>query len=91
MEKFFYDCGIVADAKIVVNQVSTAVNIAVKGGGICMASEFALSANVDLSGVCIYSLPESISGRSIYIAYNKDLFMPSACKALIDIITNKKD
>lgn len=88
MEKFFYDSGIVADARIIVNQVSTAVNLAVKGAGICMASEFALAGKVDLSGVCIYSLPESISGRSIYVAYNKDLFMPSACKALIDIITN---
>ena len=86
METFFIDNGIVAENKVVVNQVSTAVNMAIKGEGICMASEFALVGNVNLDNVCIYSLPDSISGRNIYIAYNKELFMPTACEALIDIL-----
>ncbi len=86
MEAFFIDNGIVAENKVVVNQVSTAVNMAIKGEGICMASEFALEGNVNLGNVCIYSLPDSISGRNIYIAYNKELFMPNACEALIDIL-----
>lgn len=86
METFFLENGIVAENKVVVNQVSTAVNMAIKGEGICMASEFALEGNVNLGSVCIYSLPDSISGRNIYIAYNKDLFMPAACETLIDIL-----
>ena len=86
MEAFFLENGIVAENKVVVNQVSTAVNMAIKGEGICMASEFALEGNVNLDSVCIYSLPDSISGRKIYIAYNKELFIPVACENLIDIL-----
>lgn len=86
METFFLDNGIVAENKVVVNQVSTAVNMAIKGEGICIASEFALEGNVNLDSVCIYSLSENISGRNIYIAYNNELFMPVACESLIDIL-----
>ena len=88
METFFLENGIVAENKIVVNQVSTAVNLANKGEGICIASEFALEGNVNLDNVCVYSLPESISGRNIYVAYNKELFMPVACETLINILIN---
>lgn len=84
MEKFFYEYGISPENKVIVNQVSTAVNMAIKGEGICIASEYALEGNVDLNNVCIYSLPDTISGRNIYIAYNKELFMPVACEALIN-------
>ena len=86
METFFLENDIVAENKVVVNQVSTAVNMATKCEGICIASEFALEGNVNLDSVCIYSLPDSISGRNIYIAYNKELFMPAACETLIDIL-----
>ena len=90
MEAFFLENGIVAENKVVVNQVSTAVNMAIKGQGICMASEFALEGNVNLDNVCIYPLPENISGRNIYVAYNKDLFIPAACEALIKILISNK-
>lgn len=91
MEKFFYEYGITPDNKVIVNQVSTAVNMAIKGEGICIASEYALESNVNLNNVCIYSLPETISGRNIYIAYNKELFMPAACETLIQHIINNKN
>lgn len=68
---------------VTVNQVSTAVNLAVKGEGICFASESALEGNQDLSNICTYALPDMISGRNIYIAYNKELFMPDACRKLL--------
>jgi len=89
MEKFFYEYGITPENKVTVNQVSTAVNMANRGEGICIASEFALNGNVNSQQLCIYPLPDTISGRNIYIAYNKELFMPDACKALIEILKNK--
>lgn len=73
---------------VTVNQVSTAVNLAVKGEGICFASESALEGNLDLSNICTYALPEIISGRNIYIAYSKDLFMPASCKRLLQFFAN---
>lgn len=87
-DRFFADNKIAAKSMITVNQVSTALNLAIKGEGICFASEYALEANTDLSGICIYSLPASISGRNIYIAYNRELYMPACCKALITCLVN---
>lgn len=86
MEKFFFEYGIVPENKVTVNQVSTAVKMALRGEGICIASEYALEDSLNTEKLCIYPLPEIISGRNIYIAYNKELFMPAACEALIDIL-----
>jgi len=83
METFFEKYEIVPRNKITVNQVSTALNLVLKGQGCCFASEGALEGNRNLDSICIYSLPETISGRDIYIAYNKDLFMSAACHEFI--------
>ena len=88
MEKFFYKYNITPKNKIIVNQVSTGVNMAIKGEGICVASEYALEGNVNPNNLRIYPLPDIISGRNIYIAYNKELFMPDACKTLIKHLIN---
>ena len=86
---FLNTYGIRPECRITVNQVSTAVNLALKGEGICIASDSALEDTLDLSGICIYALPEHISGRSIYIAYNKDLFIPDACQMLLEYLSGK--
>lgn len=90
IREFFKEYRIAPVNKVTVNQVSTAVNLAIKGEGICFASEAALEGNVDLSDVCIYTLPDTISGRNIYIAYDKELFMSAACKDLIQYLVNNK-
>lgn len=91
MEEFFKANCIRPSNKVVVNQVSTAVHLAIKGDGICFASEEALEGNIDLSSVFIYNLPSSISGRNIYIAYDRELFMSNACKELINCLVNQND
>lgn len=89
MEDFFREYHINPAHHVTVNQVSVAVKLSIKGEGICIASEYALEGNGDLDNLCIYPLSQIISGRSIYIAYNKELFMPEACAALIKYIENK--
>ena len=89
MEKFFFEYSIAPENKVTVNQVSTAVKMALIGEGICVASEYALGENVNSQRLCVYPLPDIISGRNIYIAYNKELFMPVACEALIEILKNQ--
>lgn len=84
MEKFFGEHGIAPRHSITVNQVSTAVNLVMKGRGCCFASEGALEGNRNLDSICIYPLPEAISGRKIYIAYNRELFMSAACEEFIE-------
>ena len=83
MDKFFEQNGIVPQNKIKVNQVTTAVSLVLKGEACCFASEGALEGNRDLGSICVYPLPDSISGRNIYVAYNKELFMSGACQELI--------
>lgn len=83
MENFFETYGIVPENKITVNQVSTALNLVLKGEACCFASDGALEGNKNLDSICVYPLPDTISGRNIYVAYNRDLFMSGACEALI--------
>ena len=83
METFFEESGIAVRNKITVNQVSTAVGLVIKGQACCFASEGALEGSRELGSICVYPLPESISGRNIYVAYNKELFMSDACRELI--------
>jgi len=88
IEAFLQEYGIAPNHKVVVNQVSTALSMATQNGGICFASEASLSGNIDSSNLCIYSLPDTISGRDIFIAYDKELFLPDACKILIRNLIN---
>lgn len=91
MAGFFKDYQIKPVCKVSVNQVSTAVNLAIRGKGCCFASEESLRGNYDLSKVCIYALPDTISGRSIYVAYDKELFLPTACEDFIDYLINRPE
>ena len=90
MNKFFEDNCITPKNRITVNQVSTALRLSAKGGGISFVSEGALE-NADLSRICVYPLPDTISGRSIYVAYDRELFMPVACKDFIHYLIDHKN
>ena len=87
MEDFARDYGIGLNPRIRVNQVSTAVHLARRNQGVCFASEDALSGIPEAAGLCVYPLPESVSGRDIYVTYDREMYMPEACQALIDILT----
>ena len=86
LNRFLSEYGLERNSRIRVNQTSTAVNLAARGKGLCFASEDALKRGFDLSGLQIYSLPETISDREIYIAHVKGLYLTEACKSLIDRI-----
>lgn len=82
MQKYFEINNVRPNPKIIVKQVSTAITLAQKGIGICFASEASLK-NTSLR---IYPLP--LKSRPIYIAYDKELFMPDAGRDLIKILLN---
>ena len=90
MNEFFGDNRITPKNSITVNQVSTALRLSEKGFGISFVSEGALE-NADMSRVCVYPLPDTISGRSIYVAYDRELFMPTACKDFIHYLIDHKN
>ena len=89
--KFLEAAGVTPKSNITVNQVSVALNFAIRGEGICFASEGALSGGVDLEKVCVYALPDSVSGRNIYVAYDSELFMPKACSELIKVLAGENN
>lgn len=86
MENFFTKYSISPSHCITVNQVSTALNLAIRGFGICMASEASLRSHSNLSDVNLYKLPDIIMGRNIFLAYSKDNFLPVACNDFINYL-----
>ena len=91
MNGFLRQYGVRPRSFITVNQVSTALNLALRGEGICFASEEALEGKLDPEALCVYGLPDSISGRRIYVAYDGELMMTRACGELIRLLTEAKD
>lgn len=73
---------------MVVDQVSTAVNLTIKGAGICFSSEEFLLGNLALDYVCIYPLPLEGSERKIFVAFDRELYQTKACKELIGLLTD---
>lgn len=73
--------------RLVVNQVSTLLNMSASSGGLCIASEVALACNGIRNQFCLYLLPDMVSDRMLYVAYDKDLFVSKATRELIKILT----
>lgn len=86
LRSFAEEYGIEMSNSIRVNQVSTAVSLAAEGQGICLASEDSLSGKTDISDLCIYSLPEVYSRRSIYLAYDPELISSGACRDYLEFV-----
>lgn len=82
MVKYFEQNQITPLPRITVKQVSTAITLAKKGLGICFASEKFLK-NTNLR---IFHLP--INPRPIYIAYDKELFIPNSALDFMNFLLN---
>lgn len=87
MNSFYEENKMKISSSITVNQVSTAVALAEKGLGIVVASEEALMSRQFGNQVCLYSLPDEVSGRNIYLAYDSKKYISKACKLFIKLIT----
>lgn len=87
MDDFFKEKGMQMHSSICVSQVSTGVALAQKGLGMVVASEEALMGRNLGDHVCLYSLPEEISGRKIYIAYDSGHYISKVCRMFIDLMT----
>lgn len=73
-------------SNIRVNQVNTAVEIAKRGIGMVVATEEVLFSDRYKDAFCFYSMPENISNREIYIAYDKKRYLSKACLELISCL-----
>lgn len=87
LRAFFKQYDIKPINRTVVNQVSALLNLSIASKCLCIASEDALICNGNAAQFCLYSLPETISGRLIYVAYDKDLYVSEATQELIKILT----
>ena len=85
--KFLEEEGVTPRCSLTVNQSSVAFSFTARGEGICFVSEDVLGIHANLDQVFLYSLPDRISGRDIYVAYDRELFMPKACADFIDFVS----
>ena len=86
MQKFFMENQIFPQSHITVNQVPTGIALSALGEGISFASEEALLGSGYINKLCVYALPETISGRKIYVTYNRERYIPYMCQNLIKIL-----
>lgn len=89
MEKFFIDNKFSPQSSITVNQVSAGVALTAFGVAISFASEEALLTSGHLDKISVYSLPDIISGRTIYIAYSEKRYLSYACQELMKLLPKK--
>lgn len=87
LDEFLAKEDIVLKENVCVNQVSSAVNLAVMGLGCCFASEDALSDHSVREKLCVYSLPEDASGRWIYVVSHRDHYRSRAAAELMSFLT----
>ncbi len=73
--------------RVVVNQVATLLNMSAVSGSLCIASEDALLCNGNGKQFCLYLLPDALSDRLIYVAYDKDLYVSEATREVIKLLT----
>ena len=72
---------------IVVNQVSSLLNMSVASGNLCIASEVALNSSGIENQFCLYWLPDTVSSRMLYVAYDKVLYVSEATQEFIKLLT----
>ena len=84
---FFKQYSINPVNRVIVNQVCTMLNMSIITESACIASEDALICNGNIAQFCLYALPESMSNRLIYVAYEKDLYVSKATQELIKLLT----
>lgn len=86
MEAFWKKMHLQLNSDVEVNQVSTALNLAVKGVGMAATSEEALL-NVDYEKhLCLYGLPDSVSDQTIYAAVDARRYLPVVSKEFITLL-----
>ncbi len=78
--------GICISPSVTVDQVTTALTLAVGGIGACLATSESISAFGDVSSLYIRSLSEYIPSRTVYAAYLKDRYISKACINMINIL-----
>ncbi len=87
LRSFFMQYALRAVNRVVVNQVSALLNMSAVSGSLCIASEDALVCNGNGDLFCLYLLPDTVSDRLIYAAYDKDLYVSEATREFIKLLT----
>ncbi len=91
MDAFFEKKGMHVSSFLCVNQVATGVALAQRGLGMVVASQEAIMGRNLKEEVCLYSLPQEVSGRKIYLAYDSDHYISKICKVFIDLMKGKEE
>lgn len=74
--------------RIIVDQVMFGIKLAAKGIGMMFCSEGGIMNCSDKEQLCLYPLPEYLSERNIYAAYNGNYYLSDMCRGFIEILKN---
>jgi len=88
LNRYFSEQKFEATSIVEVDQVRTALQLAISGVGVCFASSSVLDITSELEKVCIYRLDRNVFQRDIYVAYSKEHYMSENAKKILDIIQN---
>ena len=89
VDQFLTKQGISPQRLITVDQISTALELTLKGIGCCFATSESLS--IFKNSSIIYYAVSEIPDRYIYAVYPKGRYLSKACQALINLLTNKEN
>ena len=83
IDSFFERYDIQPSGYTICNQVSACVSYALKGAGICFASDEALKMKNVKDSFDLIELPDDLFKRNIYMVYNDAAYMSQACRKMI--------
>lgn len=73
---------------ICVNQVTSGVKLSALGMGIVIATQQALMAEVHLDNLCLYTLPDELFERELYVVYDKNRYLSHICMEFIKMLSD---
>ena len=88
INKFLEKEQVSVNRKMIVNQVLLGIELAAQGLGMMFCSEVALMNCHNRERLCIYPLPDYLSERNLYVAYNGKYYSSDICRGFIDILRN---
>ena len=69
-----------------VDQVKTALRLAIAGCGICFASSSVLNNCQELDKLCVYSLDDQAFVREVYVAYSENNYLSESAKQFMEVL-----
>lgn len=86
IDRFLRTIGLTPHTRITVNQIALGVRLVARGLGMMFTSEEGLIQCSEPEKLCLYPLPDGVSRRIIYAAYDKSHYLSAVCRQFLEIL-----